>query len=337
MSPVVITGAGAVLSKAVPWETRFPIVAADQINYGDIIGKRGLQYLSPATRMLLSASVFAWKSSGLESVEPARGGVVVGTNMCCMRHAAGYDWQALTEGVHTVSPMEGPNLLLNAPTARLGIFHKLMGFNTTLSSGRPGSLDAIEYAVHAIESGEVDVVITGAVESLSDEYVAWFKENGLIEAGEESVLTEGAGVLILESDEHAKERGARIWGTVRGLSSVFDPDVNQAKSPLSEESYLELWEQLSRETGITAQEVTHVHANMDCLGGRVEGEKALLNRLFPDANLLGLDSSLGELYTITGMIQAMYALETGGDGLHWIPNVDWFGRYHSILVEKRDA
>lgn len=336
---VAITGAAAVLSKPIDWNSGFKVVTTSEINYADVIGKRGLQYLSLATRMLQSASVFACQSAGLADVKPERGGVVVGTNMCNMHHASQYDWQALTEGVHTVSPMEGPNLLLNAPTARLGIFHKFMGFNTTLSSGRPGSLDAIEYAVNAIESGEVDVVIAGAVESLSEEYVAWFKANGFIAEGQEEQLTEGAGVIILESMEHAEARGARVLGIVRGVSSVFDPDaVFQTKAPLSKECYHLLWEEISKENQVAAEQVTHVHANHDFLAGRTDEEQAYLQELFTEkTETLALKPSLGELYTVTGMVQVIRALDLEGNGLHWIPNIDWFGNYRSILVEKRDA
>lgn len=336
---VVITGAAAVLSKPIDWDTQFQVVTTSEIQYADVIGKRGLQYLSPATRMLQSASVFACQSAGLQEVKPERGGVVVGTNMCNMHHAAQYDWQALTEGVKTVSPMEGPNLLLNAPTARLGIFHKFMGFNTTLSAGRCGGIDTIEYGVNAIESGEVDVVIAGAVESLSDEYVAWFKVNGFIQDGQEDLLSEGAAVVILESEEHAKARGARILGAIRGVSSVFDPEVVvQEKLSLSKECYTLLWDEIVQAHSVTTDQIDFVHANHDFIANQVVEEKAFLNEIFSEkTQVLSLSEKLGELYTTTGVLQVIRALDTKKSGLHWIPNVDWFGNYRSILVETRDV
>jgi 3-oxoacyl-[acyl-carrier-protein] synthase II len=235
--------------------------------------------------------------------------------------------------------MEGPNLLLNAPTARLGIFHKFMGFNTTLSSGRCGAIDSIEYGVNAIESGEVDVVIAGAVESLSEEYIAWFQVNGLIQEGHEELLSEGAAVVILESEEHAKARGAQILGVVRGVSSVFDAEmVLQEKPTLSKDSYALLWKEMVQNASVTPENIDYVHANHDFLGKQVDFEQAFLKDLFPkQTEVLHLPESMGELYTTVGMMQVIRALDTKRSGLHWIPVVDWFGNYRSILVETREV
>lgn len=335
---VVITGAAAVLSKPIDWETQFQVVTTSEIKYADVIGKRGLQYLSPATKMLQSASVFAFQSAGLKEIQSERGGVVIGSNMCNIHHATRYDWQALTEGVKTVSPMEGPNLLLNAPAARLGIFHKLMGFNTTLSGGRCGAIDTIEYGIKAIESGEVDVVIAGTVETLSEEYMAWFKVNGLIQDGQEDVLTEGAAVVILESEEHAKARQARILGVVRGVSSLFDPEMVLKERPLfSRECYLNLWDEMKKTAKVKEEDVNYIHAFNDFLNHPIDKEKEMIQEIFSGkAQILHLPETLGELYTTSGMMQVLRALDCKQSSLHWIPGMDWFGNYRSVLVEVRD-
>lgn len=337
MNSIVITGGAAILKKKPVLDASFPIYSIEDISYPDLIGKRGLQFLTPATKMSLAASVLAWEHAGLSEVPPERGGVVLATNMASIYHTTHFDWQSLNQGVNCVSPMQGPNLLLNAPSSRLGIFHKLRGFNTTISSGRVASLDAIEYAVNAIKRKEVDICVVAGVEELSEEYVHWFHQNGLIQEGEDHDLNEGAGVLILESGEYAMKRNATIYGEIKGFASVFDPDAiaGTAEDLILERSYQMMMNQLIEEMNVSTSDIVEVCIADDQLKQKQEAEKKwVYNHLSKEIHVIEHFTQMGELYGASGMMQVMLSLQSVRSGLRLILSSDWYGNHRTVLLNK---
>lgn len=135
----------------------------------DLLGRRGLQYLHPSAKFLLGASLLALQQAGLADggTQPDELGVTIGCNLVGLQAIADYDYTAITEGPHYVSPMEAPNTLANAPASHLAIRLKARALNTTIASGQCAGLDALGYAAKVVRDGRARQVVAGGVEELS--------------------------------------------------------------------------------------------------------------------------------------------------------------------------
>lgn len=335
MSLVVVTGGAVILEKIDDTLDTFlfPISKQEEIDFAELIGSRGLKYLTEATKLSLAASIMAKKHAGLGDIPAERGGVTLATNLASISHVTEFDLTALQEGVNNVSPMQGPNLLLNAPASRLGIHHKLSGYNTTITSGRVGGLDALEFAYHSIVKGEVDVCIVGGVEEKSQYYLDWFKQAGLVTDANQEQINQGAGVLILESRGHAEARGAQIYGEICDFSALFDVYSLGSEAPHQmEENYESLIENLVVDQAYMIQSVS---LSDNQLHGTVESEKLFFKSRYQDARLVQhYEKFGGELNSCSGIVQLMAALDKGKSGYGLVCNYDWFGNYRSLLFNK---
>jgi 3-oxoacyl-(acyl-carrier-protein) synthase len=122
----------------------------------------------------------------------------------------------------------------------VSIRFKIKGFNTTISTGFCASLDAVSYAADFIRLNRANIVLAGGVEEMCEETFLGFHTLGCLSGTEGSaplccpfdarrngiILSEGAGVLILEDEEHALNRDATILARVLGYGNAFDPSAD---------------------------------------------------------------------------------------------------------------
>lgn len=337
MDSVVITGGAIVIEKVFDLRktSKFPIKKIEEINYSELIGSRGLKYLTEATKQSLAASIIAKEHAGLMEIPNERGGVILATNLASISYVTEFDLISLEEGVNNVSPMQGPNLLLNAPASRLGIHHKLSGYNTTITSGRVGALDALEFACQSILKGEVDISIVGGVEEKTQNYINWFVQAGLIDESESERINQGAGVVILESKEHAENRGATIYGEILNFSSYFDVQYlnNNRESNNLAENYKQLIEDVINSEDYEINSLCLSDNQLDRLS---MNEQSFLENYFQNVEFIKhFDEFGGELNSCSGIVQLLSSLEKTKDGHGIIFNYDWFGNFRSLLFRKR--
>jgi 3-oxoacyl-[acyl-carrier-protein] synthase II len=142
------------------------------------------------------------------------------------------------KGPDRVSPFTVPKMMLNAAGGNLSIRHGLRGINYSVATACASANNAIGDAFQAIQHGNADVVITGGTESAITEMgLSGFQNMKALSLRNEApaeasrpfdaerdgfVLSEGAGLLILEEFEHAKRRGARIYCEVLGFGASAD-------------------------------------------------------------------------------------------------------------------
>lgn len=194
-----------------------------------------------ASQIALGAAVQAVKDAGLPDKMPdaERSGVVFGSAV------AGVD--KLAEGVIAlkdygpgkVSPFMLPTGIVNIPAFTIALQFQCLGPNTTISTACATGTQAIGEGAEVIRRGAADIVITGGTEALiADWAVAGFcamkampfnYNNDPTRASrpfdlnrEGFVFSEGAGALVLESLEHAQQRGAHIYAEVAGHASSAD-------------------------------------------------------------------------------------------------------------------
>jgi 3-oxoacyl-(acyl-carrier-protein) synthase len=182
-------------------------------------------------QLFLQAAEEAWRSAGLDESPPAsppRVSVLEGTSIGPIADVV----TLARTGERTTRPTNLVRFMPGAGGCTFAIHRGSEGPVLMISAGSASSAYAIGQASGMIERGEADVVVAGGAESpLQEEIVAAFVNAGILAppgepcrpldgARKGPVLGEGAGVLILESEKHARARGAPRLATVDGFGSM---------------------------------------------------------------------------------------------------------------------
>ncbi len=180
---------------APPFNQAQDVVCAADFDAQATLGKKGLQFLTRGTHLLLAASQEATANAKVDA--ELRLGLVIGTNYSALSQIANYDWTVVSEGPSFVSAMDAPNVLANAAASHLAIRVAAHGMNTTISTGRCASLDAIGYAAYFLHEQRVDTVVAGGVEE-TNAHVLWqFQAAGRDGGPSAAMPGEAAAALVL--------------------------------------------------------------------------------------------------------------------------------------------
>jgi 3-oxoacyl-[acyl-carrier-protein] synthase II len=206
--------------------------------------------LRRADRFSQFAMVAAEKAVGQAGIDfsigdPYRYGVLVGSGIggldeIELQHSVLFD-----RGPDRISPFMIPKLIINAASGNLSVRWKLRGPNTSVCTACASGTNAIGDAFRMIQCGMADVMLTGGTEAaLTPMGIAGFARMGALsvrnDAPQEAsrpfdvdrdgfVLSEGAGILVLEELEFARRRGARILAEVCGYG--LSSDATHLTSP----------------------------------------------------------------------------------------------------------
>lgn len=208
--------------------------------------KRGLRTLDRSTRLVCSAAKLALDDARLAINDGNSDfiGVSVGSTFGSLHSVSQFDREGLIEGPKYVNPSLFPNTVINSPASNISIRFGMKAFNTTISTGFCASLDAIIYGADFIYLDRAHAVLAGGVEELCEETFMMFDASGyLAKARGANVIccpydkrrngflpSEGASLVMLESESHARGRGGNILAFVRGYGNAFDTASDCAAS-----------------------------------------------------------------------------------------------------------
>jgi 3-oxoacyl-[acyl-carrier-protein] synthase II len=239
----LLEAASSIKRVNVPYgENSIPFVCAPvEADVRSMLSAPGMATLDRCTQLGLAAVAQAMGRSGLQLAagQRQRAGVYWGTGMGgAATIEAGYD-DLFRKGANRTRPMTVPYGMINATSGQIGIAQKIEGPVLTISNACASSANAIGEAVRAIRAGAIDCAIAGGSES--------FLVYGVVKAWESLrvlalddpadvaascrpfsqdrtglVLGEGAGALILESEQSAKARGAAILAVIAGYGMSND-------------------------------------------------------------------------------------------------------------------
>src|SRR5262245_11478790 len=187
-------------------------------------------------RLALVGAELALADSGwdLESRDQQSIGLIVGTMFCSVRTIGEFDRRGLQAGPQFVSPMDFSNTVLNAAAGQVAIWQRLTGVNSTVAAGAASGAQALGYAAELIRTGRADVLVAGGAEEICFESSLGFARAGRLARPDGdrpgggvpfdarrtgAVLGEGAAFLVLEAEETAVARGARIAGRLSGWAN----------------------------------------------------------------------------------------------------------------------
>lgn len=157
-------------------------------------------------------------AKGAPPYDPTRLGVVLGTGLGTLEETIGFMRGYLAGGPEAASPLLFPSSVMNAAAGQLALECKLRGVNSTVNHRDASALSALTMACDLLELGRADALVVGAVDELSAPALAGYRALG---AGS-VVLGEGAGMLLVEREDDAAQRGARIRAVVAGRGERGD-------------------------------------------------------------------------------------------------------------------
>jgi len=335
---VVITGVGAITPLGVGARTLHERWSAGVSGIEDGFGRAGefepKEHLSTKevrrsdryTQFALAAAREAIEDAGWDDsppYDPERVGSVIGTGIGGLGTLENQHIILREEGADRISPLSIPLLMANAAAGVVAMKHDLRGQSFGTVSACAAGAHAIGMAERLIRYGDADAVVTGGSEAVITPLAtaAFARMEALSPSGmsrpfdrrrDGFVMGEGAGILVLEEEEAARERGARILGYVRGYASTSDAHHLTAPEP-SGRGASRAMELAMKDAGISAEDVLYVnaHGTSTPLNDRAETnaiKTAFGEELAAKVPVSSTKSATGHLLGAAGAIEAIATL-----------------------------
>jgi 3-oxoacyl-[acyl-carrier-protein] synthase-1 len=219
---------------------RSQVQAAPQIDWESMIDRRALRFLAQGTGFAHIAMEQAIADSGLEEGEVSneKTGLIVGSGGASTKSIIEAATIAREKGPKRVGPFAVPKAMSSGPSATLATWFKIKGLNFSISSACATSTHCIGSGYEQILMGKQDVVFVGGAEELDWTLSVLFDAMGAMSSHfndrpavasraydvdrDGFVIAGGAGIVVLEEYEHAKARGAKIYGEIVGYAANSD-------------------------------------------------------------------------------------------------------------------
>jgi 3-oxoacyl-[acyl-carrier-protein] synthase II len=242
----------------------------------EVLARVEVRRLDPAGQYAVIASREAWADAGTPEIEPERLGVVIGTGIGGV-HTLLDQWDTLREkGVRRIFPLAVPMLIVNGPAAAVSIeLGARAGAHAPVSACSSGA-EAIGYAVEMIRNGRADVVVAGGTEAAMHPMpIAGFAAMKALSTRNDDpeaasrpydtgrdgfVLGEGAAVVVLESEAHAKARGAKIYAELAGVGISSDAYHIAAPDPEGAGAARAMRDAVQG-AGLSPRDIVHINAH----------------------------------------------------------------------------
>ena len=306
-----------------------PVTFAGQakVNAAEVLSPQEIKRLDPSSQFALIAAREAWADAGTPDVAPERLAVEYATGI-------GGVWTLLDaydalkeKGPRRVLPMTIPMLMPNGPAAAIGMDIAARGGVRTAVSACASSTEAVANAIARLQSGEIDVVVAGGCEAgIHPLPLAAFAAMHALSKRNDNpagasrpydvnrdgfVMGEGAGALVLETEAHAKARGAKIYAELVGGSVTSDAHHITAPDPEGTGAARAVVAAL-KQANAKPEEVVHINAHATSTPVGDIAEYTALLRVFGDhlgkIAVSATKSSTGHLLGGAGAIEAIFTV-----------------------------
>jgi len=271
----------------------------------------------------------AWKQAGLDINKecPERCGVVFGSGIGGLKTIEEQHKVYLQEGPSKISPLMLPKILSNMAAGEIAIRLGLRGPNKAVVTACASGTQSITEAANNIRCGQADVMLAGASEAGVVPFgIAGFAAiKALSRRNDEPqrasrpfdldrdgfVMGEGAGILVLESEEHARARGAEILGEVAGYGETCDAYHVVAPRP-DGSGAAEAMKIALKDAGLAPEDVDYFNAHGTSTKYNDISESLALRTVFGDNMPLvsSTKSMIGHLLGAAGAVEAIACVQT---------------------------
>lgn len=307
------------------------IAAPVAVEPGEVIPRPQARKLDRSAQFALIAAKEAWADAGFTdkagddtNVDPDRLGAVIASGIGGVTTLLDQYDVLKEKGVRRVSPHTVPMLMPNGPSANVGLaVNARAGVHTPVSACASGA-EAIGYGIEMIRTGRADVVVCGGTEAAIHPLpIAAFGNMMAMSKNNENpqgasrpydtardgfVLGEGAGVIVLESAEHAAKRGARVYAEAVGQG--ISADSHDIVQPEPEgRGIAHALQNLLDSTDLDPAEIVHVNAHATSTPAGDIAELKALRKVFGDDTdhfaVSGTKSMTGHLLGGAGGVESV--------------------------------
>lgn len=292
-----------------------------------VLAKVETRRLDPSAQYALVAAREAWADAGSPEVDGERLGVVVASGI-------GGVWTLLSQydvlrekGPRRVFPLTVPMLMPNGPAAAVSLeLGARAGVHTPVSACASGA-EAMAYAAEMIRSGRADVVVAGGTEAAIHALpIAGFSAMQALSTRNDDpaaasrpydtgrdgfVLGEGAGIVVLESAEHARARGARVYAELAGVGITSDAHHIAAPDPVGAGAARAMLAALDEADG-TPSDVVHINAHATSTPVGDVAESASIRKALGDSAdgvaVSATKSMTGHLLGAAGAVEGIFTI-----------------------------
>jgi 3-oxoacyl-[acyl-carrier-protein] synthase II len=289
-----------------------------------VVGPKDARRLERNVVLAVAAAREAWADSGVDGVDPARAGIVVGSAIGGVMGVLEQDQVRRERGPDRVSPWFLPNVLVDSASGQIAIDLALRGPNYAPVSACATGSHSVGEGAELIRRGDADVVLAGGTEACMHPVIlAGFSAmRGLVAEEEDPtrasrpfdatragfVMGEGACVLLLEDLERAKARGARIYAEV--LAYGTSNDAHHMAQPDPESVGVgEMMRAALERADLAPERVGYINAHgTSTPQGDLAETKAIKDVFGDHAYELAISSTksvLGHMFGAAGAVEAM--------------------------------
>ena len=283
-----------------------------------------------AIQFAVAASKLAVEDAKLDtkSMDPYRFGVYIGTGQGGIETSFNNFKTMMEKGSRRVSPYFIPMMISNMSTAYVAIVHGAKGPNLCIVTACATSLHSLGEAYHAIVRDDADVILAGGTEAaLRAISIAGFASMKALSTRMDSpetasrpfdkdrdgfVMGEGAGVLVLEELEHARARGAHIYGEFVGYGTSCDAGHITAPDPEAEGA-LYATRHAMRMAGWSPEQVDYINAHGTSTGLNDKMESMMVHKVFgeraKDVVVTSTKSMIGHCLGAAGALETIASFQ----------------------------
>ena len=285
--------------------------------------------LDPYIQFAIAAAREAIADAGIDAAneDPVRLGVIVASGVGGVQ--AIYENQHIADqrGLRKISPFMVPNMLVDSAAGKLAIEHNFQGPNHSVISACASGTSASGEAFELLRRGDADVMLVGGAEAaLTPTIVAGFDVIGALSQHNENpaaacrpfdsnrdgfVMGEGAALLVMETLEHAKARGANIYAEVIGYGSSNDAHNMVAPHPEGRGAAdaMRMALRKAADYGVQLEDVDYINAHGTATRFNDISETAAIKHVFGehayDVQISSTKSMTGHLLGGAGALEAI--------------------------------
>jgi len=281
-----------------------------EIDFKAFIKPANLRRMDRIGKIVVSAVKMALDDSGLDlkNEDPHRMGIAIGTGLGSSDTVDQFFRSLLKDGPTGAAPLLFQTAVPNAIASHCSIEYGIKGVNLTFSHKETSTETALAFAYHLLKEGKTDVILAGGGDELSEPLYHVYSMLGALSPrggkGLEGmrpfdrnrngiVLGEGSGILVLETLEHAKKRGARIYTEMAGIGLSGSID-GLLRYDLKGDSIAKVMSLAAKEP----QTVDHISAAANSSIDLDRAETLAIKKVFreraKEISISGLKSMIGE-------------------------------------------
>ena len=322
--------------------SNFPVQIAGEVKNFSLDGydvdKKLARKMNRATKFLLAASIEAVNDAGYnkDTLQNEKCGIVagVGIGLNEVVEESYKKYYDPNSGAGRLPPMTAPMALNNEAAANVSIYYQIHGPAWTLSTACASGTDAIGLSADLIKSGRIDMCLAAGTDATITGFniSSYSVLQALSQSGNDNpkaccrpfdkdrtgfIMSEGSAVLILEDLEHAKARGAKIYGEVAGFGT--STDAYHITAPCEDGAWGgAALKDAIKEAGLKPEEIQYYNAHGTSTAANDKSETRMLKNVFGDyaykLHVSSTKSETGHMIGAAGTMEALICVKTIEEG-----------------------